>query len=639
MCGVLGVVKFGQGRIDGSDVVRMRDVMTHRGPDGEGLFVSGPVALAHRRLAIIDLSGAGKQPMTNEDGSIVLVFNGEIYNYVELREALVRNGHQFSSASDTEVIIHQYEEDGEACVKRFNGMFSFLLWDDRKKRLFGARDRLGIKPLYYFADRDRVILASEIKAIIEDETVPREPNLQGIVDYFFAGRSLGTKTVFGGIEEVAPGHTITVDVNNRRVRVDKYWDVVYNYNFRRSDEQVDEELFALLDNAVKIHCRSDAALGCQLSGGLDSSTVVALSARHRQLLTTFSIKFTEPGFFDETQYAKRVAAHVGAQYMEDEPKPIEMAQLLPFLVWHMDVPMATGGGFAYYAASRLASRNVKVSLTGHGGDELFAGYPAQFEAAYGDTSMFVREQYSQSLHSQPIRKRLLSGLLNQLPRRLVRGLKNAGRSGIEDTWVGLHCSRVPYEEQIFQLDFVKSLGDYSPKEAYIRPFKEVMTDQLLDKCLYHDLRVYLPALLHLEDRASMACSIESRVPLLDYRLVEFLASVPPDQKVRYGEPKHLMRGVASKLLPPEIYSRKDKCGFPVPNRFFVFDKVKALIREILLAPECIQRGVISPDVLKAATDHFNPIVWKLVNLELWFKLFIDRNQKWIERARIGGEAG
>lgn len=243
MCGVLAVFNFDAVPVDRDVLLRMRDTMFHRGPDGEGVYLNGPVGLAHRRLAIIDLSDSGRQPMTNEDGTVFLVFNGEIYNYIELREELKKKGHQFSSTSDTEVIIHQYEEDGERCVEKFNGMFSFILWDEEKKKLFAARDRLGIKPLYYFIDDRRIILASEIKAIVEDSAVPCEPDIRGIADYLYAGRALGNKTVFRHVKELEPGYLLNVDKIAGNAQIKKYWDVSYRYNDARTDDDVREELF------------------------------------------------------------------------------------------------------------------------------------------------------------------------------------------------------------------------------------------------------------------------------------------------------------------------------------------------------------------------------------------------------------
>ena len=581
--------------------------------------------------------------MANEDGSVLVIFNGEIYNYLELGEALKTKGHRFSSTSDTEVILHQYEEDDDNCVNRFNGMFSFVLWDRRRRRLLAARDRMGIKQLYYYLSPTKLILASEIKAILMDPDVQRGVDPKALADYYFCGRALGDKTMFRGIRELEPGHRLSVDLQTGRHEIRRYWQLQYSYDRSRSDEAVKEALFDALDQSVKIHCRSDASLGCHLSGGLDSSTVVALASRHRPGLKTFSIRFAEEGYLDETQFARAVSRHVGAQYCEGSPNSHDLSSRLPYLIWHMDVPMATQGGFAYFMTSELARRDVKVTLTGHGGDELFAGYPAQFRASFGHANMFVRQKYSEEHDYSPLGQSLIAkifrsgfaGLSRSIQQRIFKRDKN-----FNDLWVDLHCSNLPGP---FTADFMNTIAGYNPVDDYLKPVQEVGTEEVLDKCLYHDLRVYLPSLLHLEDRVSMALSIESRVPYLDNNVVEFLATVPPEQKVRGLEPKYLLRQVASKLLPEEVWTRKDKCNFRVPNNFWESKQMQDLTEEILIAPESLGRGIFKPDILKRACQY-GDITWALVNVELWFKIFIDQDPKWIDRisltdvhvARVGG---
>lgn len=633
MCGILAYLNYDDVPVDGDLLVRMRDTMDHRGPDGVGIHLDGRVGLAHRRLAIIDLTDCGKQPMENEDGTIFLVVNGEIYNYLELMSGLIKNGHRFRSKTDSEVIIHQYEEDGEGCVRKFNGMFSFVLWDTRQRKMFAARDRFGIKPLYYYHDDDKIIFSSEIKAIVEDPTVRWAPNPKAIADYFFAERSLGTKTVFSGISEVEPGHMILVDQTPRRVRSAKYWDLTYRYNGHRKENAVLEELAHLLDDSVKIHCRSDAPLGCHLSGGLDSSIVVALAARHRERMKTFSIKFSDDDYIDETRYAKAVANHVGAEYLESRPTAEDMANVLPLLIWHMDYPMATEGGFSYYTVSRLANRHVKVSLTGHGGDEIFAGYPGQFKMAYGNTDMFMDWKDPFRIQSPTMFRKIYKALTEKSLTGLTRSLVNKimpKEPSFNDLWIQLHCGLMPGENPIFEEGFLRSLEGYSPRDEYLKPFDLADTDELLDKCLYHDLRSYLPGLLHLEDRVSMAMSIESRIPFLDYRIVEFLATIPPNQKVKNLRPKYLLRRVGSSLLPEEVWNREDKFPFPVPGKFWLTKEMQALVKEVLLDPASIKRGIFRQKVLKEASEGRDKgLLWALVNCELWYKIFVDRRSDWL----------
>jgi asparagine synthase (glutamine-hydrolysing) len=638
MCGVLAVLNYDGVRVDRDLLLRMRDTMFHRGPDGEGIYLNGPVGLAHRRLAVIDLSDSGRQPMTNEDGTVFLVFNGEIYNYIELREELIKKGHRFSSTSDTEVIIHQYEEDGELCVEKFNGMFSFILWDETKQKLLAARDRLGIKPLYYYVDHQKIILASEMKAIVEDPGVPRRPDFQGIADYFYAGRPLGNKTLFQNVKELEPGYLMSIDKSAGHLQIKKYWDVSYNYNYARTEDDLRDQLFSLLSDSVKVNCRSDASLGCHLSGGLDSSVIVALSAKYRKDLQAFSIKFAEGRYYDETPYAKIVAGHVGAGYHESFPSKQEMAALLPFLIWHMDAPMVAPGGFGYFAVSQLASRFVKVALTGHGGDELFGGYPAQFKAAYNNTDMFALHPHTSGPGTSSVMKRV-GRLFNRNPLGIFRSVKGRflnEEQTFENKWIQFHCSGSVDQGEIFQKNFTGSLFDYSSRVDYLKPFGEVTTDQIFDKCLYHDQRVYLPSLLHMEDRLSMSLSLESRVPLLDHRLVEFLATVPPEQKIKGMQPKYLLRQAASAVLPEEIWARKDKFPFPIADDFWSSKEFIEMAEKILLSPESMDRGVFKPEALKAAcrsTPHYNRRNWAILNTELWFKVFIDQNSFWLSQVK------
>ena len=633
MCGLLTAMRFDGADLDRESVARMRDTMRHRGPDDEGLFYGGNVALAHRRLAIIDLSEQGRQPLTNEDGSVVLVFNGEVYNYLELRNDLKSRGHQFVSTSDSEVIVHQYEENGEECLQKFVGMFAFVLYDKKNRKLFAARDRIGIKPLYYYVDEKMAIFASEIKAILESPGVQRLPDYEAISDYMFAGRSLGGRTLFKNIREVPPGYLATVDQSEKRLLVRKYWDVQFDYNYERTDSQLQETLQALLDEAVNMHCRSDAPLGCHLSGGLDSSTIAALAARHYKPLKTFSIKFSDDPYIDETRYAKAVARHIGAEYYESSPSAQDLGALLPSLMWHMDMPMATNGGFSYYTVSRLARESVKVTLTGHGGDELFGGYPAQFQAAFGKTDMFPVFRDPNQVKGPSSWSKLITllsgGDLTSLPARLYARMFPKELS-LEDLWMKYHCGYAPLKGSVFHGDFLKELGGYQPRDEYLRPLREATTQATFDKCLYHDLRVYLPGLLHLEDRVSMALSVESRVPFLDHRIVELLATVPPELKVPGLQPKYLLRRVAASLLPSEVSTRKDKFPFPVPAKFLSAQEVKAVTGALLTSADSLGRGIFTRQALRDASSN-KVNAWPFINLELWFKIFIDRDPNWTER--------
>jgi asparagine synthase (glutamine-hydrolysing) len=630
-------MRFDGGPVDERLVRSMRDTMEHRGPDDAGILVAGPVGLAHRRLSIVDLTRAGHQPMRNEDGTLWLVFNGEIYNYVELAAELRQAGHEFSSHTDSETILHLYEEHGERCVERLNGMFAFAIWDSRRGSLFVARDRLGIKPLCYYIDQRRFVCASEAKAILADGAVPRAADGRALADYMFAGFPLGDRTAFEGIRQLPAGHTMTVRQDGTTT-LRKYWDVEFRYDRRRSDEDTIAEVAALLDDAVRIHCRSDAPLGCHLSGGLDSSTVTSLAARHYEPLKTFSIRFGEGGYYDETEYARAVAQHAGAEYLETVPDASDFAALLPMLLWHMEMPLPNAGGFSYYTVSSLAAEHVKVSLTGHGGDEVFAGYPAQFRAAFGSSEGFAPAGAAPApgpAHAWPVRLRrvLRSEGLAGIAQRMGRRLNRQPRS-LEEQWVALHCGPEPRENVLLAGAWRRGLGGYSPVADYLDMFRNAATDEVLDRCLYHDLRTYLPGLLHMEDRVSMAVSLESRVPLLDYRIVDLLATVPPEQKVRGRVPKRLLRESASPLLPPKVTNRADKRGFPVPLDEWFSSQLRGFTEEIMLDPRSLDRGVFDPGMLRRR-EWTASEAWTLVNVELWYRIFIDRDAKWLERTRDG----
>lgn len=631
MCGIVAVINFDGRPVDRDLLIKMRDTMIHRGPDDSGIHVNGCVGLAHRRLSIIDLSPAGCQPLVNEDGLLSLVANGEVYNYIELRQNLERKGHRFSSLSDSETIIHQYEEEDIKCLSRFNGMFAFVLWDMRYQRVFAARDRIGIKPLYYYIDKRRCILASEIKAILADPSVTRGPDYRGIADYYFAGRPLNGKTLFKSISELLPGHSLCADLRGRAVQTQKYWDLSFDYNFSRTEERITEDLFHLIDNAVQMNCRSDARLGCHLSGGVDSSTVTAFASRHRKNLKAFCIKFSDDVRIDETAYAKHVAKNTGAKYYEDTPPAMSMARMLPLLMWHMDLPMANVGGFSYFCVSRLARKHVKVSLTGHGGDELFAGYPAQFLAAFNTMEMFPSDQDYQSTLGPNRWTKFTAALRRKemmpLARAFLGRLRNA-QNDLESLWIRLHCRELPIRSSVFSHDFLKlkDIEGYSPVPEFIGPLQEAGTEEILDRCLYHDLKVYLPSLLHLEDRVSMALSLESRVPLLDHHIAEYLATVPPDQKVPDKRPKHLLRMAAAPVLPEEVCERMDKRPFPVPREVLYSQEMKQLTTEVLLSPKCKERGIFTEAALSEACRDLTKS-WPLLNIELWCRIFLDGDMK------------
>jgi len=629
MCGIVGVLRADGASVSELLLSAMRDTLVHRGPDDAGLYRKGPVGLGMRRLSILDLTPAGHQPMANRDGTLWIVFNGEIYNYVELAQELRSAGHELVSQSDTEVLLHLYEQFGKDCVHRLNGMFAFAIWDARERVLFAARDRLGIKPFYYHHGGERFMFASEVKALLQGDQRLRRADNEALADYLFSGGPLGAKSGFAGIYQLEPGHWLTW--RDGQLTVKRYWDIDYRYeNSKRGDDLL-AELTWLVDDAVRVHCRSDVPLGCHLSGGLDSSAVASHAVRYVKPLTTFSIRFGEDSYYDETAYARTVAAHLGATYCEELGLSRDLGGLLPALIYHMDFALPAAGAFGYFAVSRLAKRHVKVALTGHGGDEVFVGYPKYFDVAFNSTAMF--DLSGRPFEGPSAMGRMRSVLHREGPAGLARRLGGRLRPqwrSVEDRWISAHCGAEPLRHPMLHSGFVKTLEGYSPRNAYLRAFHEASTDEILDKCLYHDLRVYLPQFLMLEDRMSMAVSLESRVPLLDHRVVELVARIPPEVKVSGRQPKRLLKEVVRPLLPATIVERRNKRPFPIPvERWFAGEMAKT-VREILRSPRCLDRGVFDPDRLRDGA--LSPAaLWPLVNLELWFRIFVDRDPCWVEQ--------
>jgi asparagine synthase (glutamine-hydrolysing) len=629
MCGIVGVLRGDGAPISEALLRGMRDTLVHRGPDDAGLYLKGPIGLGVRRLSVLDLTPTGHQPMANCDGTLWIVFNGEIYNYVELRQELSSAGHRFVSHSDTEVLLHLYAQFGKECLRRLNGMFAFAVWDARERVLFAARDRLGVKPFYYHHSSERLMFASEVKALLQGDPSLRRSDNEAVADYLFAESPLGARTGFAGVSQLEPGHWLTW--HDGKLSVKRYWDIAYRYEDPKREANLLAELAWTVDDAVRIQSRSDVSIGSHLSGGLDSSAVASYAARYIRPLTTFSMGFREDPYYDESEHARTVAAHIGATHVEEFGCPRDLGGLLPALIYQMDFALPNWGGFGYFAVSRLAKRHVKVALTGHGGDEVFVGYPRYFEAVFGSTEMF--DLSGRPSFGPSAMERMRTVLRREGPvglvRRLGRRLRSAPRS-LEDRWVS-DCGLEPSRHPMLHPGFIQSLGGYSPRGPYLRVLHEASTNEILDKCLYHDLRVYLPQLLAMEDRMSMAVSLESRVPLLDHRVVELVARIPPALKVKGRQPKWLLKEVVRALLPESIRERRDKRPFPIPVERWFAGELAHMVRDILRSPQCLDRGVFHPDRLRE--DVMSPdVVWPLINLELWFRIFIDRDPYWVEQA-------
>ena len=625
MCGIVGLLtRFGQ-TPDRDLLAAMAATIAHRGPDDEGQYVEGCVGLHHKRLSIIDLA-TGHQPMTS--GPYTIVFNGEIYNYLELREELRQKGHEFRTTSDTEVILRLYAEHGEACVGRLNGMFAFLLHDRDRQQVLAARDHFGIKPLYYAAIGDELCFASEIKALLRHPGIARRPNHDALHDYLTLQFVLGGATLFHGIHKLLPGHYQVISLSNLETRSVKYWEPTFQLDPWHTEEYFTEEVRRLLVDAVRLQTRSDVPVGTYLSGGMDSSLVTILAAPHvGGRLQTFSGAFREGPEFNELEYAREVAGQVGAEAHEIFPTEQEFCDLLPRLAWHMDEPVAGPGLFPQYIVARAAQRHVKVVLGGQGGDEIFGGY-ARYLVAYFEQALkgAIFETNEEREHIVSLRSIVpnLAALKQYVP--MLRQFWNDELFEPMDRRYFRLIDRSGGSLDLMSADFRAGFD----REALFARFQSVFnhpdTASYYNRMTHFDMVTGLPALLQVEDRVSMAVSLESRVPMLDPRLAALVASMPPGMKFKGGEMKYILRRATQHLLPDRVRERKDKMGFPVPLHLWARGPARDFFHDILLSPRCRQRGLFDPattEQLLASEMPFGRRLWGMLNLELWFRTFID----------------
>ncbi len=625
MCGIVGIVNFNpRDTVDETVLKRMRDVLRHRGPDGEGLWIDGPVGLGHRRLSIVDVA-TGQQPMTNEDGSCWITYNGEIYNHASLRPDLVARGHRYSTRSDTETILHLYEEEGERCVERLQGMFAFALWDRGRSRLLLARDRLGIKPLYYAMTDRQLLFASEIKAILAVGRLRPEFN-EAVLPEFLANRFVsGPETFFCGVRKLEPGRTLTWSpgegIGERR-----YWRLPLEPDGRAAGlAERAREVRAHLGAAVRSHLMSDVPLGLFLSGGIDSSALAALMAPMvREPIRTFSVGFTEADA-NELEYARLVANAVGAHHRDIIVSPREFFEALPRLVWHEDEPIAFSSSVPLYFVSRLAQQHVKVVLTGEGADELFLGYNR-----YRVTALNQRlgDVYN-ALTPQPVRR---------LTAELARGLPGPLRRYAERSFLALPPGpRGLFFENfaVFPTWMQRDLWADGARFAGTDPYAEALRlygegpGGRLERMGRADMQTYLVELLMKQDQMSMAASVESRVPFLDHEFVEHVSAMPGHFKVRGWRTKAALREAVRELVPRAILTRP-KMGFPVPVGRWLRGRFWPLVEEFVLGHRALERGFFNPVALeRLAMEHRQGLrehgdrLWLLVNLELWQRVFLD----------------
>ena len=630
MCGIAGFIdcwdnsrngSFERGRL----LKGMCDVIRHRGPDDDGFLLKDGVALGMRRLSIIDLAG-GAQPISGEDGSVTIVFNGEIYSFHELRAELEKRGHTFKTHSDTEAIVHAYEEYGVDCANHLRGMFAFAIWDDKKRELYIARDRVGKKPLYYTVTRRQtLVFGSEIKSILEHPDVEREINLEALDAYFTLGYVPDPLSIFQNIHKLPPGHYLTF--SNGLLHTQQYWDFTFEPAESRRAEDYLDELRALLNESVRLRLISDVPLGAFLSGGIDSSTVVALMAQHmNQPVKTFSIGFHEDSY-NELKYARLTAKKLGTDHHEFFVTP-QICDIIDDLVWHFDEPFADPSAIPTFMVSKLARDHVTVALSGDGGDELFAGY-----------THYVVQESRRAFSALP--KALRAGVMRPLSYRLPHGawgrnyLHNISLDPIDRYLDSLSYFTELSKKSLYTSEFQNALGT---TDLVARSFREyadrVKTNEPLDQLLYIDGKTYLPGdILTKVDRMSMATSLEVRVPLLDHKLIDFVTRVPASLKLAGTETKQLLKRVAKDLIPAEILDRP-KQGFGMPLEEWINRQLRDQIREMLREPRTRQRGYLNFDYVdlildehhKGRRDHSQPL-WSLLIFELWHRRYIDQSPR------------
>ena len=612
MCGIVGVIyKKNTSSVSPKMISDMCEIMFHRGPDDHGIFVNENIGLGHRRLSIIDLA-SGHQPMTSGDQRYTIVFNGEIYNFQLLKRELQSQGMHFNTNSDTEVILALYQKYGEECVKYLNGIFAFCIYDNQMKELFLARDHAGVKPLYYYDDSNYFIFASEIKSILKSELVQAECNHDKLTEYFIFRDIAGTETLFKNIYSLAPGSSISV--KNRNLKFDRYWDINKNSSdLEISVDDANDKLSLLLSDAIKLQMMSDVPLGTFCSGGVDSSLVTAIAALNTSgKINTFSVGFNEKEY-DESRYAKIVSEKYETNHHELRLNNFEFAALVEKSIWHNDLPLNFANSVLIYALSMLTKKTVTVVLTGEGADELFGGYPRYMIPAIHSKLSFI---------PTPLRKMTKYGLglfSDHKSKKLASFL------GMEYLDVLLYNSATLPQDKIERYGISRNTEALNYRKSLINDIRQGRTAMGAVSTL--DQQTYLLSILNRQDKMSMAASIESRVPILDYRLIEFANSLPDKIKCTMFKPKHMFKKLAEKYLPKEVIYRQ-KSGFGVPlEKWFAEDDGLGKLADEVLTESCLDELQWNGDIRKIITEHKNNVcnhadfLWSALNYVQWKSIY------------------
>ncbi|MGK5090840.1 asparagine synthase (glutamine-hydrolyzing) [Deltaproteobacteria bacterium TL4] len=629
MCGIAGIIDLDQQ--GHRDIVHSLEVMNHlqkhRGPDGEGVWEHPKknLGLSHVRLSIIDLE-TGQQPMKSPNGNVVS-YNGEIYNYIELRKELGEE--EFQTTSDTEVLLNAYERWGVDCLAKFRGMFSFALWDEQKQRLFCARDRFGIKPFYYTVVEKTLYLASEIKTLLPFLPVI-ETDESGLKDYLAFQFTLGEKTLFQGVKQLLPGHFLLVQ--NGELKIKKYWEVYYDLDWYHTEKYFVEKVRALLEESISLHLRSDVPVGAYVSGGRDSGISAAMATKYTEApFYAFTGKFTYGPEYDESQYARDLAEMYQMILLEIDISSQNFIDNIQKVIYHLDVPVAGPGSFPQYQVSQLASQHRKVVLGGQGGDEIFGGY-ARYLIAYFEQC--IKGGIEGSLQNGNFIVTYESIIPNLVTLQQYKPLlKQFWSKGLFDSLEKRYFSLVDRAPTLKEEIRWQELGSYSPEDTFREIFlgNNVQHESYFDLMTHFDFKTLLPALLQVEDRMSMAHGLESRVPFLDHPLVELVATIPADIKFKDGTLKRLLIKSFDHILPDSIVNRKDKMGFPVPLNEWMQGELREFVCDIFNTQSARQRKYFNSDVILSRLNQegkFSRKIWGLLSLELWMQEFHDQADKY-----------
>jgi len=634
MCGIAGVVQFrSDSHVDPENVERMCRAIVHRGPDDDGIYVQGRVGLGMRRLSIVDLA-TGHQPISNEDGTVWIVFNGEIYNHLAVREQLQARGHRYATNSDTETVVHAYEEYGRDCVHHLRGMFAFAIWDTRQRRLFIARDRLGIKPLYYRITLENFLFGSEVKAILAYPGVHPAFHRAGLPEYLAFGYLSGEETLYAGISKLMPGHTLELE-EDATLRIQSYWDLPQHEQDKVEDKPESyyiQSYRELLEEAVSSHLMSDVPLGVFLSGGIDSSVVAALMTKIRRApVETFSVGYEEETY-SELSYARQVARHLNSVHHEVRLGQQEFFDLLPKLIWHEDEPIVWPSSVALYCVARLARDRVKVVLTGEGSDETLAGY-SRYAFTLKNISMnrvyknifprVIRRSIQRSIAGSPW---MHATLRRKLSHTFLAHDVDSCSSFYFDNFFSAFSEKD--QADLLSEDFIRESRAGAAYENVLE-YWEHSSGELVQRLLYTDIKTYLVELLMKQDNMSMAVSIESRVPFLDHVLVEFASRIPQRHLIKGLAGKRILKKGVEDLLPHSILYRP-KLGFPTPWSSWLAGPQLNVIQDMLLEPRTLNRGLFKRAAVERLfnehrahyRDHYDRI-WRLLNLELWHRVCLE----------------